>query len=1260
MKKLDLHTARQIINFSGGDPSLTDLGEKQLEGAVALHNMIVDDDIGLGYLADEVGMGKTYIAIGVVILLRYFNPALRVLYICPSRNVQEKWDREYKSVIKNNVLVAHYRIRTTQGKPAVPYVSCRNISELINMASIGYFADFFVGKDSFSMGLSEEPEQWEKRLDEIDNLLPAQRKERIKKPGSKHDVKLQYAYALNYVLPTFDLVVIDEAHNFKHDFESSDRNRVLSNVLGVHGKGNTKKRIKNALLLSATPYDRDLNQLRNQLKIVGKAHLLNENAGESENDIKLKIAKFMVRRLNELIIGGKPHSRNMYRKEWRNGEKAEIALGTDEQKLVMALVQKKVGEVLDKKDGSPAFQMGMLASFESFAESTKSPPVEFDGEKPDRKTTDAQDKHVIGQLVDSYKEFNLGRTLPHPKMDDMCRKLSNQLFSENKKQLIFVRRIKSVKELKEKLDNTYNSWLIRYIYQQLEDYPDQKKAFEHLYNEYLKQSKHKDEDITEGQFTVEKEGEAEDRQPPKNNTFFAWFFRGEISSSTQEILNTQQGIETTPFSVRVGLTAKNQSICRLLELNWARFLSEKESDDWEVVIEEALPSLEIYSSREYNSDNVDYLDIYASCQIAFIEWYITHKNAEFLRYLLKYLKKGHKGAFKSNIGLGRIRENLTFTTLFTEIEKKGLAEKLFPYQGEVYKVLKSSKDSSYLSSLEKLYIHRLLFDICLRTGHGIVDLYISRIQQGTENLDDAARVKWMEDLTTLLASQSQQKHFSTYHELCGLAEQLDLIIKTNVPDIYDIPGFSRKTYLSKKLNPVLPIIGATGATLVGRSAQAARFRMPGYPLALIATDVFQEGEDLHTFCDSVVHYGLSGTPVSIEQKIGRVDRVNSLAQRRLLNSSTESVAHEDKIQVTYPYVKESIEYLQVRQLCKNINKFILSLHDVDKANDVTNDTVDIQGAMEDNSDIPEQIENLLRSPFVSSVTSKYNDTVGDDIQQNSNRVQRIKNNVDKLIATNRPEGLEPRISSSRMTGELLLSATKIAFEYRESESTLMKLMRSHSWNTYHRIVAKEEALGVYQCYFNSEMLIGDGSVTQKEDISLFFDRFEGTHNPTDYKKPNEQKIINNYNQMLNNTVVKYDSYCKVSEITDGEAKTLGLRFTFGKEGLARKHDVWLYQHDGRCIFLTAVANRSKIRNITKKNRSNRSKYFSDRKIIELTWIRNDNTDLVEFVINDKGELVGRVTHAIASLDWEEFQYCAYTLAAESDRLEYILSAEDEY
>lgn len=81
---LDLDSARHILDFSGGRDELKSLGEVQLRGAVALYNMINTENIGLGYLADEVGMGKTYIALGVVALMRYFNPALRVLYIWKS------------------------------------------------------------------------------------------------------------------------------------------------------------------------------------------------------------------------------------------------------------------------------------------------------------------------------------------------------------------------------------------------------------------------------------------------------------------------------------------------------------------------------------------------------------------------------------------------------------------------------------------------------------------------------------------------------------------------------------------------------------------------------------------------------------------------------------------------------------------------------------------------------------------------------------------------------------------------------------------------------------------------------------------------------------------------------------------------------------------------------------------------------------------------------------------------------------------------
>ncbi len=58
-----------------------------------------------------------------------------------------------------------------------------------------------------------------------------------------------------------------------------------------------------------------------------------------------------------------------------------------------------------------------------------------------------------------------------------------------------------------------------------------------------------------------------------------------------------------------------------------------------------------------------------------------------------------------------------------------------------------------------------------------------------------------------------------------------------------------------------------------------QFRMPGYPFVLLSTDLLQEGEDLHTFCSDVYHYGLAWTPSAVEQRIGRIDRVRSKTER---------------------------------------------------------------------------------------------------------------------------------------------------------------------------------------------------------------------------------------------------------------------------------------------------------------------------------------------------------------------------------------------
>ncbi|WP_337238245.1 helicase-related protein, partial [Salmonella enterica] len=77
-------------------------------------------------------------------------------------------------------------------------------------------------------------------------------------------------------------------------------------------------------------------------------------------------------------------------------------------------------------------------------------------------------------------------------------------------------------------------------------------------------------------------------------------------------------------------------------------------------------------------------------------------------------------------------------------------------------------------------------------------------------------------------------------------------------------------YISSQIRNLQSSAGASGINSGDRSPLARRFRMPGYPMVLISTDVFQEGEDLHTFCDAVSHYGLSASPIALEQKVGRV------------------------------------------------------------------------------------------------------------------------------------------------------------------------------------------------------------------------------------------------------------------------------------------------------------------------------------------------------------------------------------------------------
>src|SRR5262247_1331778 len=137
---IDLEAAQQLINF-GASIGEGRRAEGQLEGAVAIHNIL--EKCGVAYLADEVGMGKTYVALGAFALFRHFNPGFRLLVIAPKENIQQKWTKELRNFVRNNVRFADRRIKAVHRAPARPPVLCNNLLELVHETALDPDRDFF-------------------------------------------------------------------------------------------------------------------------------------------------------------------------------------------------------------------------------------------------------------------------------------------------------------------------------------------------------------------------------------------------------------------------------------------------------------------------------------------------------------------------------------------------------------------------------------------------------------------------------------------------------------------------------------------------------------------------------------------------------------------------------------------------------------------------------------------------------------------------------------------------------------------------------------------------------------------------------------------------------------------------------------------------------------------------------------------------------------------------------------------------------------
>lgn len=111
-----------------------------------------------------------------------------------------------------------------------------------------------------------------------------------------------------------------------------------------------------------------------------------------------------------------------------------------------------------------------------------------------------------------------------------------------------------------------------------------------------------------------------------------------------------------------------------------------------------------------------------------------------------------------------------------------------------------------------------------------------------------------------------------------------------------------------------PVVGRSGR--IKNKYAVSQFKMPCLPNVLVCTDVLKEGVDMHLFCDEVIHYGVAWTSGDLEQRIGRVDRVNSLYHRKIASFSKEQQQIVPRLKSSFPFLAGTLDEYQVTRVIK--------------------------------------------------------------------------------------------------------------------------------------------------------------------------------------------------------------------------------------------------------------------------------------------------------------------------------------------------------
>ncbi len=733
------------------------------------------------------------------------------------------------------------------------------------------------------------------------------------------------------------------------------------------------------LFLSATPLEESYLHIWNQLDVFGHGTAFEDLCRDDipEKEKKGLVAEFLIRRVTTVTVAGTELTKNQYRREWRRGglrsHDDPIRVEDDRQRLVVALVQKKVAELLGSEKFNRSFQIGMLASFESFLETARvkreTDEQESVFDDPDQ-TEDLSEREGIdvidvNRITRDYRN-RFGREMPHPKMDAVVEGLSRS-WETGTKSLVFVRRVASVKELKRKLDERYDDWLIKSLRERLPESVHER--YDLLVGQYRAEKKtvlDENSDDLAGPEDQDLDGDGTEKDSGGTDTFFAWFFRGDgppgvISGANIQRRFIQRGTAYATFfednHTMALLGARPGSVLNTL----AHVMGVDPSEAREKVRLCAVK----YLSRARRLAGADRME---AAQAAAMEILKELPGAMGERAgIIWHERYESSRKIPHATEAPEVSDWLERPTFFTELRQPDwapLREKIWPEPAA----------EAWRERFREQELRAQLLASAARLGHAFIDMYALTIRRigslDHKTLETASEenesldLKRIQEYLDLLDGQRRvppvERQWGAFDELAAIGENYDLIRDVNLHEIssgplVDVPRKAKSLFRNQV------VAGVTGSTKDRRTV-VQQFRMPGYPLVLITTDMLQEGEDLHTFCSSVHHYGISWTPSSMEQRIGRIDRVRSQTDRRL-SALSEMPGGEDLLQVYFPYLEDTVEILQVQRVLERMNTFLRLMHEDLAVHQRDDRHIDVVRELIAERRIPGVIREPLKSAF---------------------------------------------------------------------------------------------------------------------------------------------------------------------------------------------------------------------------------------------------------------------------------------------------------